>query len=137
MGRHWSILNLTSGGNMNMEEWKKIVIGHGDELPPGEPLMPSGEPRLSRKKWPKNSSSIAVEIVYEGVVFIVAKARILLGKNETRVLCQAEGISRLSPLDDPEHNDPIQGREKAISQAIKALHTRVMRHRRSYHHYRG
>jgi len=127
MGRHWSLLKLKKGGNMEEEELK-LVEGAG---------LPDGEVRLNRKKWPRSSSRIVVNIVYEGIVFTVAKASILLGKNEKKVLVEAEGISRLSPIDDPEHNDPIQGREKAITQAVKALHTRVMGHRRSLHHYRG
>ena|SRR3990172_7671828 len=98
--------------------------------------LPRGEIRPSRKRWPINSSKIVVDMVYEGIVFKVAKASILLGKNKD-ILIEAEGISRLSPLDDPQANNPLQGREKAISQAISALHTRVMKHRRSYHHYRG
>lgn len=100
--------------------------------------LPKGEIRLSRKKWPEGASPVVVDIVYSGLVFTVARAMILLvGRNEKKVLIEAEGISRLSPLDDPGNNNPIQGKEMAISQAVKALHARVMRHRRSFHHYRG
>lgn len=111
-----------------MEPAKIIPVGCDYELP-------EGEIRLTRKRWPKNASPVVVSIAYEGIVFTIAKAKILVGKDKT--LIEAEGISRLSPLDDPENNNPIQGREKAISQAIRALHTRVMKHRRSFHHYRG
>lgn len=98
--------------------------------------LPDGEVvRKNRRRWPKNSTPVAIQIVYEGLVFTVAKASIIVGRDRT--LIEAEGISRLSPLDDPDRNNPIQGTESAISQAISALHTRVMKHRRSFHHYRG
>lgn len=113
-----------------MEPHKMTVVGV-------DYALPHGEIRLSRKQWPKSASPVVVDIVYQGLVFTVAKATILVGKNEKKVLIEAEGISRLSPTDDPDNNNPIQGKEMAISQAIKALHTRVMRHRRSLHHYRG
>lgn len=117
------------GGGTNMEPHKMTVVGV-------DYALPHGEIRLSRKQWPKSASPVVVDIVYQGLVFTVAKATILVGKNE-KVAIEAEGISRLSPTDDPDNNNPIQGKEMAISQAIKALHTRVMRHRRSLHHYRG
>jgi len=97
--------------------------------------LPNGEIRLSRKKWPRGASPVVVDIVYQGLVFTVARAMIIVGKEKT--LIEAEGISRLSPTDDPGNNNPIQGKEMAISQAIRALYARVMKHRRSYHHYRG
>lgn len=117
-------------GGKVMEPHKMTFVGIDDALP-------HGETRLSRKQWPKSASPVVVDIVYQGLVFTVAKATILLGRNEKKVLIEAEGISRLSPTDDPDNNNPIQGKEMAISQAVKALHTRVMRHRRSLHHYRG
>jgi hypothetical protein len=125
MGRWW-YLTKNNGGNL-MEPGKMVI---GDDY-----SLPEGEIRLSRRRWPNGASPVVVDIVYQGIVFTVARAMILVGKE--RKLVEAEGISRLSPLDDPDHNDPVQGREKAISQAIRALHTRVMGHRRSYHHYRG
>jgi len=97
----------------------------------------AGEPRLSRKRWPKNSSPVFVSIAFEGLVFTVARAQISVSGKNGPNFYMAEGISRLSPTDDPDNNNPIQGKEMAISQAIRALHARVMRHRRSLHHYRG
>lgn len=162
MGRFWSILKLRKvektegltpatmkimlesigrareiGGAQMQNEFLggETIMEHGKTAIGIDFDLPKGEIRLSRKRWPNGASPVVVDIVYEGVVFTVAKAMILVGKEKK--LMEAEGISRLSPLDDPEHNDPTQGREKAISQAIRALHTRVMRHRRSYHHYRG
>ena len=111
-----------------MEPHKMTVVGVDYDLP-------NGEIRLSRKKWPRGASPVVVDIVYQGLVFTVARAMIIVGKEKT--LIEAEGISRLSPLDDPDKNNPIQGKEMAISQAVKALHTKVMKHRRSFHHYRG
>jgi len=122
MGRWWSLLKLTKEGGGKVDNQGTICL-------------PDGEIRPTRKRWPKNSTPVAVQIVYEGMVFTVAKASIVVGKDRT--LIEAEGISRLSPLDDPERNNPVQGKECAIRQAIRALHTRVMKHRRSYHHYRG
>ena len=119
-----------SKGGKIMEPHKMTFVGI-------DLALPHGETRLSRKQWPKSASPVVVDIVYSGLVFTVAKATILLGKNSKKVIIEAEGISRLSPTDDPGDNNPIQGKEMAISQAVKALHTRVMRHRRSLHHYRG
>lgn len=116
------------GGGRIMEPGKTTIVGVDYDLP-------SGEIRLSRKKWPKGASPVVVDIVYEGLVFTVARAMIIVGKE--KVLIEAEGISRLSPIDDPGNNNPIQGKEMAISQAVNALHTKVMKHRRSFHHYRG
>jgi len=99
--------------------------------------LPSGEIRPTRKRWPKNCSPVVVEIVFEGLVFTVAKAQIAIGVNgKPKSYYVAEGISRLSP-EDEEKRDPMVGKERAIQQAIRALHVRVMKHRRSYHHYRG
>jgi len=97
-----------------------------------------GEPRMSRLRWPKGASCVFVTIEYEGLVFTVAKAKIILGGGDgkPKKVYEAEGISRVSPLDE-KHRDPIAGKEKAIKRAIEALHTRVMKHRRSFHHYRG
>ena len=119
-----------SKGGKIMEPHKMTV----NEIKPTD-IWPDGEIRPTRKKWPKESSPVFVVIAYEGSVFTVAKARILVGKHGT--LIEAEGISRLSPTDDPDNNNPIQGKEMAISQAVRALYTRVTKHRRSYHHYRG
>lgn len=126
-----------------------------------DPTLPGGEHRSSRKKWPDFSSDIVINIISEGRYFTLARASILIGKKGKRVLYQAEGISKLSPLDDPNN----LGREKAwktvlkmnpkrktpkahelsekiaeenaIEQAIEALYTRVIKHRSSFHHYRG
>jgi hypothetical protein len=118
------------GGEKIMEPHKMTFVGVDFELP-------HGEIRLSRRQWPEGASPVVVDIVYEGLVFMVAKAMILVGRNQKKVLIEAEGISRLSPIDDPGNNNPVQGKEMAISQAVRALHTRVMKHRRSLHHYRG
>lgn len=119
--------------------------------------MPEGELRISRKRWPKNSSPLIIHIVYHGEVFTVAKACIAIGSH---TIYEAEGVSRLSPLDDPNNPgrdkawrpilkkrklkeipeakvDPMISYERAIKQAVEALHTRVTKRRRSYHHYRG
>jgi L-asparaginase II len=99
--------------------------------------LPDGELRTTRKRWPKNSSPVIVNIVFEGLCFTVARAQIvMIGKDGKRVFKMAEGISRVSPLDE-EKRDPIVGKEHAIQQAIRALHTRVTKRRRSHHHYRG
>ena len=137
-----------------MEEnkaWEIVRIGT-------DPALPEGEIRLDRKRWPKNSSPVMVLILYQGLFFTLAQAAILVGKEKK--LFYAEGISRLSPLDDPENPgrekawrpilkkkkldeiplakvDPKISCERAIEHAVEALHTRVMRHRRSFHHYRG
>lgn len=80
---------------------------------------------------------MVVNVVYEGLVFTVARAQIAVGAiDKPKAYYMAEGISRVSPLDE-ENRDSIAGAEKAIHQAITALHTRVMKHRRSFHHYRG
>lgn len=99
--------------------------------------LPDGEIRLTRKKWPKNSSPVVVNIVFEGLVFTVAQAQIVIGVDgKPKARYVAEGISRVSPLDEEKRN-PVISREHAIQQAISALHTRVVKHRRSFHHYRG
>ncbi len=104
-------------------------------------VLPDGEIRLTRKKWPKNSSPVVVNIVFEGLVFTVARAEIVVlykdsKGGERNHFYMAEGISRISPLDE-DRRDQIVGEERAIKQAIKALHVRVTKHRRSHHHYRG
>lgn len=129
LGFEWAVPRIIfeQGGINNMEEVKKDW---------GLPET-AGEPRLTRKRWPKNCSPVFVSIVFEGLVFTVARAQVSISRKDGLDFHMAEGISRLSPLDDPKKRNEIQGREMAISQAIRALHTRVMRHRRSFHHYRG
>ncbi len=96
------------------------------------------EESVKRQKWRKRVSPVTVEVVYEGLVFTVAVASIQIPRRQEIVYYEAEGISRLSPLDDdPKHDLPLAGREHAIQQAIRALWVRVWKERRSNHHYRG
>jgi len=127
------------GAQMQNEFLEGGKVMEGDKLVIGPYFydLPDGEIRTTRKKWPRNSSPVVVNIVFEGLVFTVAKAQIAIGADtKPKAIYTAEGISRISPVDE-ERRDPMVGKERAIQQAIRALHTRVMKHRRSLHHYRG
>jgi len=130
----------------------------------GPPTSPPWEIRLlNRQRWPRMASYPEVRIAYHGDFFTVAQARIAIHiRSGPDITYYAEGICRLSPLDDPLNPGrekawrtvlkkskgrikrvpppQLDGRracEKAIHNAISALHTRVMKHRSSFHHYRG
>jgi hypothetical protein len=161
-------IKLQLKGDDGSNSWGVQLKGRKDfmkKIMPGQIVtmwvdveLPEGEIRLNRKRWPKNSSPVIVLVLFRGLFFTLARAAILVGKEKR--LFYAEGISRLSPLDDP-HNpgrdkawkpilkkkklkeipeakvDLMVSCERAIEQAVEALHTRVMKNRRSFHHFRG